>query len=497
MDDDFDLDTSMPQEFAEQTEIPQEFTEPQSDDVSSILDTGDESIVDQGDEITEQTEIPQEFIEQTEMPQEFAEPQNDEVSSILDTGDERIVYPGDEITEQTEMPQELTDSQIDEVIISQTELMQEQIDLLPELPQDVSEQTEIPQELTDLQNDEVSSILDTGDERIVYPGDEITEQTEMPQELTDSQIDEVIISQTELMQEQIDLLPELPQDVSEQTEIPQDVTELQNDEVSSILDTADEPVGGTIDTKTPREYDNFESIVIEKNPEYYESGKFFEQGINENGFEGTCGPTSQANAINVLLGTNELTENKVLGIAINNDLCCTDLAPIDCGGTTTEQFMDLYDKVNEQIGDKVNTELFEFDDALSINQMAQKLEEGSILNVAVDANALWDQPRDNSMGVPTDDFPTDHWITVTGVQKDETGNILGFDIVDSGGGVNYVDKDKLDRICFGTDEHQLMDPTCIVVSKKEQNLENIGQVEKIERKPNVFERAFGKRSDNL
>ena len=421
MDDDFDLDTSMPQEFAEQTEIPQEFTEPQSDDVSSILDTGDESIVDQGDEITEQTEIPQEFIEQTEMPQEFAEPQNDEVSSILDTGDERIVYPGDEITEQTEMPQELTDSQIDEVIISQTELMQEQIDLLPELPQDVSEQTEIPQ----------------------------------------------------------------------------DVTELQNDEVSSILDTADEPVGGTIDTKTPREYDNFESIVIEKNPEYYESGKFFEQGINENGFEGTCGPTSQANAINVLLGTNELTENKVLGIAINNDLCCTDLAPIDCGGTTTEQFMDLYDKVNEQIGDKVNTELFEFDDALSINQMAQKLEEGSILNVAVDANALWDQPRDNSMGVPTDDFPTDHWITVTGVQKDETGNILGFDIVDSGGGVNYVDKDKLDRICFGTDEHQLMDPTCIVVSKKEQNLENIGQVEKIERKPNVFERAFGKRSDNL
>ena len=38
------------------------------------------------------------------------------------------------------------------------------------------------------------------------------------------------------------------------------------------------------------------------------------------------------------------------------------------------------------------------------------------------------------IGSYTQDFASDHWITVTGARRDEQGNIAGFEIVDSGGG---------------------------------------------------------------
>lgn len=51
--------------------------------------------------------------------------------------------------------------------------------------------------------------------------------------------------------------------------------------------------------------------------------------------------------------------------------------------------MELYDKVNESIGDKVNVDLYEYDNALSPEEMANKIENGSVLNVAVDSATLW------------------------------------------------------------------------------------------------------------
>lgn len=241
-----------------------------------------------------------------------------------------------------------------------------------------------------------------------------------------------------------------------------------SEDISSDI-TSDEQldVASDLPVMTPREYDDFEQSVLEGKPDFYESGSFYEQGINEFGYQGTCGPTSQANALNELFDTNEFTENKVLNVAVDNNLCSMDSSPENCGGTTTEQFMELYDKMNEQLDGKINTELYEFNNALDVEDVASKLDEGCVLNVAVDADALWDQPREyvNSMGIPCDDFYSDHWITVTGVQRDELGNIQGFDIIDSGGGVNYVDADKYHEMCFGTDEHRVIDPTAIVVSK--------------------------------
>ena len=261
-----------------------------------------------------------------------------------------------------------------------------------------------------------------------------------------------------------------------------------------------ENVEGVVETA--REYDDYEKSILEGKPNFYDTGAFYEQGINEFGYEGTCGPTSQANALNQLFDTNDYTENKILKIAVDNNLCSMDSSPENCGGTTTEQFMELYDKINEQLDGKISTQLFEYDDALDVNDVASKLDEGCVINVAVDASALWDQPRDyvNSMGIPCDDFYSDHWITVTGVHRDECGNVQGFNIIDSGGGVDYVSADKYHEMCFGTDEHRVIDPTCIVVSKNdvlptsEKDLEiDINDSNLSHNEGNWFQRIFGRR----
>lgn len=221
------------------------------------------------------------------------------------------------------------------------------------------------------------------------------------------------------------------------------------------------------DIPEDRTYDDFELTVMEDAPDFYDSGEFYTQGINEYGFSGTCGPTSQANALNELFDTNEFTENNILDIAVENDLCNISEIPECSGGTTTEQFMELYDKVNDTLDDKIQTELYEYDEALDVDEAAAKIEEGDVLNVAVDSATLWDEEMDyvDPLGVPCDELYSDHWITVTDVHRDSEGNVEGFDIIDSGGGVDYVDADKYHEICFGTDDRKVLDPTTIVVSK--------------------------------
>jgi len=85
--------------------------------------------------------------------------------------------------------------------------------------------------------------------------------------------------------------------------------------------------------------------------------------------------------------------------------------------------------------------------------------------VAVDSSTLWDE-NGHIPGQLAQDEYTDHWITVTGVDRNEDGSIAGFKIIDSGGGESYADLDKYERMCFGEDGREMLDPTCIVVSKK-------------------------------
>lgn len=375
---------------------------------------------------------------------------------LQELGREPIDYSGGETSDITDIRDELIAAGIPENS--------------PELDAILANEQEGIENIQDLDSPAESSI--DGEADATY--DEPPLDNSEPQ-ITDSEIDEEVESN--------------PQTGSE--DISSDITSDEQLDVASDL-----PV------MTPREYDDFEQSVLEGKPDFYESGSFYEQGINEFGYQGTCGPTSQANALNELFDANEFTENKVLNVAVDNNLCSMDSSPENCGGTTTEQFMELYDKMNEQLDGKINTELYEFNNALDVEDVASKLDEGCVLNVAVDAAALWDQPREyvNSMGIPCDDFYSDHWITVTGVQRDELGNIQGFDIIDSGGGVNYVDADKYHEMCFGTDEHRVIDPTAIVVSKNDVPIasdanHDTGDNSNTGDQSNWFQRIFGRRNE--
>ncbi len=219
-----------------------------------------------------------------------------------------------------------------------------------------------------------------------------------------------------------------------------------------------------------REYSDFEQAIEDEIPGFYDSGEFYEQGVNSYGFNGTCGPTSGANALNQLFDTNEFSEEKVLDIAVNNNLCETgSLDPNSNGGTTTEQLMEVYEKINEATGNKFVAESFDYDNCLSAEQVAERLDSGSVVNVAVDANRLWDidDGADGFFGIQDSEFYTDHWITLKDTVYDDAGNLTGFEVIDSGGGVNEVSLDKYNEMCFGTEGHKAIDPTCIVLSRNE------------------------------
>lgn len=195
-----------------------------------------------------------------------------------------------------------------------------------------------------------------------------------------------------------------------------------------------------------------------------DEGAFFTQGNNEYGYEGTCGPTSIANSLNCLTGTSEYSENGVLSFAIENQLCEITDDPANSGGTTTEQFMEIYDKIDVP---GVEAERFDYDNALDAGQIAERLDQGSVVNISVDSARLWDKTGDVAgSGLFGGDVYSDHWITVTGVDRQD-GEITGFGIIDSGGGESHVDADKFNEMYYGTDDRHVIDPTCIVVSKKD------------------------------
>ncbi|MDR1712952.1 MAG: hypothetical protein LBR39_02195 [Coriobacteriales bacterium] len=219
-----------------------------------------------------------------------------------------------------------------------------------------------------------------------------------------------------------------------------------------------------------------------------------DQGANDFGYNGTCGPTSAANTLNDLLGSNEFSENDILEEAINSELCttteqlesmsqveveqvfgkdATDVTTEDIqgalGGTTTDQMLELYDNLNDKYDLGISTEVHEFDDALSIEQMADKLDEGDTVQVAVDFAQLdpsLAENADNGLMNPTGEVYTDHWITVTGTERDETGAITGFDVVDSSGtGIEHLSAEQLEAASLGSEGREVLDPTAIVVSK--------------------------------
>ena len=162
----------------------------------------------------------------------------------------------------------------------------------------------------------------------------------------------------------------------------------------------------------------------------------------------------------------------MLGTA-GKELCDDSLVPAlstagTCDGITTDGLVEVYRKLNRLWGDAFDVRGYASDNMLSMEECVRKLEAGCVLNVAVNALALWDVA--DPMGSPVQLFrTTDLWIAVTGVRKDPEGNVQGFEIVDAGNAESYVDAAKFKRMCYGTDARKVLDPACVVIRKRDDS----------------------------
>lgn len=229
-------------------------------------------------------------------------------------------------------------------------------------------------------------------------------------------------------------------------------------EASNIDGTNDGSNDGT-DSNTDAERDHTEKNAVFENVSYH-------QGQNDLGALGTCGPTSIANSLNRVTGSTEYTENKVLHNAMDNNLCRKSDNPYSCGGTTTRDVVNIIDNVKNP-DDHIHTEIYEYDKALSVDDLANRLDDpGTVAMVGVDSATLWDQRGDVACSglFQHTDAPSDHWITVDSPIRDEAGNLTGFNIIDSGGGVSEVSREKFEAMYMGDAGHTVSDPTAILIS---------------------------------
>lgn len=161
----------------------------------------------------------------------------------------------------------------------------------------------------------------------------------------------------------------------------------QKETEASSIDGSDDGNNDGTDSNSDTECDHTEKNAVFENVSYH-------QGQNDLGALGTCGPTSIANSLNRVTGTTEYTENKVLHNAMDNNLCYKSDNPYSCGGTTTRDVVNIIDNVKNP-ADHIHTEVYEYDKALSVEDLANCLDDpGTVAMVGVDSATLWDQRGD-------------------------------------------------------------------------------------------------------
>lgn len=204
-------------------------------------------------------------------------------------------------------------------------------------------------------------------------------------------------------------------------------------------------------------------------------GMAYSQGNNTYGYAGTCGPTTVANALNRVTGSDKFNENSLVDAAVKNNLCSTSGDIEDRGATDTDSLIKLMDKVTVT-EDNIKVELYEYDNALTTENLTDKLKSSkTVAIVGVDSKTLWDErveTTNNSLSVRATSVYSDHWIMVDSPKYDDNGKLVGFSIVDSGGAESYVDKDKFEAMYKGNDNFSVIDSTCIIISKVESNADS-------------------------
>ncbi len=223
----------------------------------------------------------------------------------------------------------------------------------------------------------------------------------------------------------------------------------------------------SISEVTGKQYDSVRRKSLEKPLGHLENCAY-RQGDNIYGYEGTCGPTSVANSLNRVTESRRYTENEAVTVAVEKNLCVKSGQLELAGGTGTKEVVRLIDEVKEP-GEDIAAEVYEYENAPKVEELAEKVSASdTVAIVGVDSAILWDERGDVSCsGLFQSSGYSDHWIMVDSPVY-TGGGLEGFRIADSGGGVDYVDKKKFEKMYLGDENYKVEDPTVILVRNRKE-----------------------------
>jgi len=169
------------------------------------------------------------------------------------------------------------------------------------------------------------------------------------------------------------------------------------------------------------------------------------QGDNEYGLDGTCGIATVAGNLNEVTGA-EISENDALGFAIENDIT-------QDGATTQLDAIEMYEDLAEQTPEAGNIDIEMVSlDANNIDDVNSALQDGAVLDASVDSGVLWGE-KDNFEQI-------DHAIGIDEPVMNDTGEVIGYNIRDTGSGRDFATTEELA-------EAGVFDNDQILISKKD------------------------------
>lgn len=253
--------------------------------------------------------------------------------------------------------------------------------------------------------------------------------------------------------------------------------------------------------------EKFDETIRADSPWFYKHGEFSMQGINQYGYTGTCGEAALANALNHIFSTSYYTENMLVKMAVDHNLCTTDGdIKENLGGVSPMQMMYLITYINNVAGTDIleysipmnhiaeyvfkqpeysmggvyvceNSIKLKEDDVAGIDAtmmvtkgvpdveaMGEDIDNGYVYVECVDSNILWDYDRAIVESVGIKYIASNHWIAITNTIRDKNGQLLGFYVVDSGTGTKTVLKDKMHSMIFGLPNEPITDAACIRIN---------------------------------
>lgn len=150
------------------------------------------------------------------------------------------------------------------------------------------------------------------------------------------------------------------------------------------------------------------------------------QGVNDHGYEGTCGLASSAEMISDQTG-ERVTEREVVDYAQQEGLCVTDSPyPERQGGTDIGQIKTILEEAGLDS---------EVRNGMTQSDLAREIDSGGGVIAAVKAAEVW--PADATGGpeiqaAERSQPGTDHAVWVTGVSRSPEGQVTGFYMNDTG-----------------------------------------------------------------